>query len=154
MPFDATDFQAEITTPVTATGLNIENIQRVRDVIHALDPDRFDMSEWSVNRDSGDDATADQLAHDCGTAGCIGGWTSAVFKYRRGMSDDTQSFAAAKLGLTEAQGRKLFMPSLFEDGVSWVGSDITQAEAVMTLDHLIATGEVSWAPVVAAREVA
>lgn len=151
MPFDSTDFQAEIAAPVSAETLNRANIKRVRDVIAALDASRFDMSVFAS--DGENEIPTSRLEHNCNTAACIGGWTAATFRWR-GCASEAQDFAAAQLGLTEDQERALFMPNRFDQGISWGGDDITQAEAVMVLDRLIETGEVDWSVVLKAREAA
>lgn len=118
--------------------LNVENIKKVRDVIAALPRARFDMSRWAWRTDGTSVTTGDAvevLEHDCGTAGCIGGWTEAIFGSPgvRGWCDEE---VAALLGLGGAEGDRLFYPHDV--------SDRTQTEAVAVLDRLIETGEVNW----------
>lgn len=153
MAFDATDFQAPTVFKVRKPSADPkENIRAVRDLIAIMDSSRFRMDYWVAwNDDVSRDIDISDLAHTCETAGCIGGWTDAIFGNRSmGMES-----AMATLGLSVAESKILFTPSIARgDGVDWIGGDITQAEAVMVLDHLLETGEVSWAPVVDAREAA
>ena len=62
--------------------------------------------------------------------------------------------AAALLDLDWATANSLFYPlHVLEDhGVRW--ASITNAEAVMVLDHLLATGKVDWMLVHKARKAA
>jgi hypothetical protein len=140
MPFDVAEAPFTIVTVPTPPqypddGLNRENIRKVRDVIARLSRARFDMQAWARDTDGDHFAEPDQLLHQCGTSGCIGGWTEALI----------DGDAADSLGLNYSQSRALFYP---EDKPLPGGLnpyEATPAQAVAVLDHLIATGEVSWA---------
>lgn len=117
-----------------------ENIQRVRDLIAGLPPERFDMRAlWSAAGEVAPDygKTPAALVKGCGTAACIAGWTLALLKPRTKGLDSND--AGNLLGLNEEEADLLFMPPGFMDEARF-----TQAMAVRTLDHLLATGEVAW----------
>lgn len=124
--------------------MNRKNIQKVRDHIAGLNPKRFNMALWAAERDGDDDVAPVRLKHDCGTCGCIGGWTDAIFRTPR--SKMGAESAGRALGLTEDQAQALFFPWGFpwgvNDGDDW--ENIKPAHAVRVLDHLLATGEVDW----------
>ena len=142
--------------------LNTTNLTILRDTIAALDPSRFAMEYWAIIRDRGPDApdhrpTRSQVKHDCGTAACIGGWAEALFTEgpeheKVGFTPD--GIVRDALGLTEAQADSLFFPStdLRRTGIYSLYSDLTQAQAVRVLDHLITTGEVNWPLIVSTPE--
>lgn len=116
------------------------NLIKVRDHIASLPPGRFNMRYLFKDRRGerwSDEAPHAQLVHPCGTAACIAGWTLALFapNKRGGDADDAQTL----LGLDEYQADELFLPQGYRNSRRY-----TQARAVRTLDHLIATGEVDW----------
>lgn len=119
--------------------MNRENIKKVRDVIASLPRGRFNMGDWVSNLD----LTPKQLAHTCGTAACIAGWTLAVKspgsrKRYWDSVDNIEEVAGRYLGLSLDEAKRLFIPP----GLSiW---KYTQPHAVRVLDHLLATGEVDW----------
>lgn len=123
--------------------MNRENIQKVRDAIAVLPPERFSMEKWACRpAETGlrwyvQNAT--DLLHDCGTCGCIGGWTNAILSGPEGVRGDSNDAATAGglLGLSPSVARSLFYP--YQE---W--SDISRDDAVRVLDHLLATGEVDW----------
>lgn len=121
--------------------MNRENIQKVRDVIAGLPPERFDMSAYCRGPGLAR-ATIGGAVHVCGTAACIAGWTAAIFKPRTRLVDDPNGddrlffTAASLLGLDEADAHRLFIPC------DLCGR--TTTEAVRVLDHLLETGEVDW----------
>jgi hypothetical protein len=115
--------------------LNIPNITKVRDTIAALEPDRFDMAHWASRIEDGGFASPSDLLHNCGTCGCIGGWTEALF----------EDPAPVALGLDRQQEFDLFYPA--GEGIISSYGDVTQAHAVTTLTKLIETGEVDWSHV-------
>lgn len=49
-------------------------LRRLSQLFRELPPEKFDMSHWSANSD-GDP----EDLHACGTAGCIGGWSTLFF---------------------------------------------------------------------------
>jgi hypothetical protein len=116
--------------------VNRENIKKVRDHIAAVEADRFNMTWWSAIADARDFDHVDPttLLHDCGTAGCIGGWTNALF------GGDGAVAAGETLGITKEQRSQLF----FAYGTERQLDEITQWHAVAALDHLMETGEVDW----------
>ena len=133
--------------------LNIANLQKTRDLIASQPPEALKMDSWFADEDAfdyvyGEDEDGDEgligirtPEHTCGTAACIGGW--AVMQLARDLGVTViptewgiGSAAARYLGLDSTQADRLFHPSYL--------SERTQAEALATLNHLIATGEVEW----------
>jgi hypothetical protein len=124
MPFDSSEFEFNAPSKTSPKDLSPgrANLLMVRDHIAALKPSHFRMDEWR-----------------CGTAACIGGWAEFLIL---GSLNDMRvriSDVGALLGLSEDQSDELFHPPLRMD---W--RDITIPQAVAVLDHLLATGEVSW----------
>lgn len=85
---------------------------------------------------------------NCGTVACIAGWASHVMG-----QPDNPSFSEAQsfFGITAEQREELFYarnhPLAEDDGYGWVTApldEISGAQAVRTLRHLAATGEVDW----------
>lgn len=116
--------------------MNRENILKVADVIedHA---NKFDMDVWG----------AGDLLHNCGSAGCIGGWTLALFE---NDASGHSARASEYLGLTTEQGDELFFPSNYRDaGEVWTAvkddPHIATAEQAATLLRMIADGTATFA---------
>jgi hypothetical protein len=99
--------------------MNIRNLTKLKNFLETLEPARFDMRQWS----DGD------LIHDCGTTGCIGGWTEALWPDRGAM---------LTLDLTDQEAVALFFPPSGPTRVA------TPKQAAAVIDHLIETGEVKW----------
>ena len=131
--------------------MNVPNIQRVRDLIASQPPEALKMDSWFSDENHfsyvySDDEDAGLIGlrvpeHNCGTAACIGGWAVTQMARDLGVTviptvTGVGSTAAEYLGLDPTQSDRLFHPSNL--------SERTQAEALATLDHLIATGEVQW----------
>lgn len=121
--------------------INVENIKKVRDHIAAVDAKRVNMQVWASNKADPAQLPSDvvpTLLHDCGTCGCIGGWTEALLG--RSIKGDgavmIEEDVGELLGLDDRGAWKLFYPRDIENR--------TQAEAVAVLDRLIETGEVDW----------
>jgi hypothetical protein len=115
--------------------MNAERILKLADVIEGLphgtvdwassigELSAFNMSEWN-----------------CGTVGCIAGWTIKVFS----KADDSTHYtteARSLLGLSSEEAEGLFTPRC-RDVEDYRRVKPTQAAAV--LRHLVATGEVDW----------
>jgi hypothetical protein len=121
------------------TADQIANIDRVADVIEALDPARFNMRFWWQGTDGDATSSPQDILHACGTAACIGGWAGAIF-----YPDDTESasdmwaIGEELFGLDYDDTNNLFMP------LGFTHEPFTQAHAVQTLRHLARTGEVNW----------
>ena len=120
--------------------MNIPNIIKVRDTIAGLaaTPERFDMNHWNFWIHPGHPSnrfnvlgTLD-LVHNCGTCGCIGGWTEAIF-FNDGAT------ACEILDLDYNAKEKLFFPCN-----STGAYDATPEQAVKVLNILIETGIVDW----------
>lgn len=134
--------------------LNLPNLTILRDTIQTMDPSRFAMEAWSRNSDGDAMATrAEMIRHDCGTAACIGGWAEVLFVAKDddiniGTSEDAE--IAEALGLSLDQANDLFFPltAIKEAGFNTNYEQLTQAQAVDVLTHLMETGEVDWLRVV------
>lgn len=105
--------------------MNRKNILRVRDAIAAAPSEMVDMTDYG--------------SPDCGTAGCIIGWTRAVFAPGSNFGDDGEYLAKAKLELFSEDFEALCYPPLFSRSGSY-----TQSDVVETLTRLAETGEVRW----------
>ena len=122
--------------------MNRENIKRVRDHIAGLPPERLWMERFLSAGHSVADVnwTAGRLLKDCGTCGCIAGWTAAIFAPRV-KCGGVEARAAESLGIPEEDASALFYPEL-SNHMLW--GDIGPAHAVRVLDHLLETGKVDW----------
>lgn len=119
------------------------NIKLVRDTIEALDPSRFDMSQWNTAFVISEKIGG--LVHECGSCGCIGGWTEALFLSDR-VELPSEEETRGLLGLDYDEGSDLFYPPR-EQIPEWVDSEwknILPRHAVQVLDHLLETGKVDW----------
>jgi hypothetical protein len=123
--------------------MNVENIKRVRDVIAALPPERFDM-RWVFVEDgheadwrTGHTQHAN-LVKGCNTAACVLGWTLVTLRPKAAVQG--VSTGAELLGISDDQADELFTPDRFDEPGRY-----THAQAVRVLDRLIETGEVDWA---------
>ena len=117
--------------------MNQQNIEALIGRLECIEHSRFTMHMWSWNRRAHTGATPSRLIHDCDTAGCIGGWTNAMFPPTPG--EGRERGAQNALGLTAEQADALFYPG---SDISW--DLLTVPVAVATLKNLIITGEVSW----------
>lgn len=137
--------------------MNIERMLRVADAIekHEISWLGFNMTYLALEID--DFTYADNSGHACGSAGCIAGWTIAVFKKFKKFEDfekfeehysATSEFEAIwdkamkLLGLTEEESSDLFNPCgpvLIENM-----KDITPCEAVNQLRYAALTGDCRW----------
>jgi hypothetical protein len=120
--------------------MNRENIQKVRDHIASLPPERFDVSRFfGLGSDElpedAETAKAGQFVTNCGTTACVGGWTLAVLDPEHSIFGAPVR-AAELLGIDRSEARELFY------GGICVSAE--QRQAVAVLDHLLATGEVDW----------
>lgn len=113
--------------------VNAENILKVADAIeqHSIPDLGFNMGVVHGNANPG---LRDLSGHNCGTVACIAGWTHQVFK----TGGHTISPAGYVLGLNEQESEALFLPE------GWADDEIGPQQAVRTLRHLAATGEVDW----------
>ncbi len=124
--------------------MNVENILRVADAIeqHSIPDLGFNMELYGK---SAAIQHEDRSGHAYGTTACIAGWTAVVGGFRKAgqLSDregeEIKEFSESYFGINEGDGDELFAPSINRD-------DVTPAQAVRTLRHLAATGEVNWNP--------
>ena len=104
-------------------------ISVLRDFLAQLPPEQFDMTSRSVYLE-----WPDRIVHKDGSAVCLAGWAERLF----GRPHDSDDVVAAHLGLSPEQGQALFYPPNF------FTVRRTRSEAIQTLDHLMATGEIAW----------
>lgn len=135
--------------------MNRQNITAVRDLIASLPDRKFAMDTWIA--DIADNAwghpmTSEAALHSCNTAGCIGGWANALAMRSQERLFLNLPATAEWMGLTFEVGYDLFHPDI--PGLHYNDRTITRTEAVMVLDHLLATGDVSWEIVAEARMAA
>jgi len=117
--------------------MNVENILRVADAIeqHSIPDFGFLMSDWMDNN------VTDYKGDKCGTVACVAGHAYAVATGNLVPSEDLRTTAQAFLGLDSITSDDLFCPYTI-DIQDW--EHITPDQAVRTLRHLAATGEVRW----------
>ena len=132
--------------------MNRENVVKVRDVIAGLPPERFNMDYWSFQFNPDQDGGGDEIkpaaliTDSCGTCGCIGGWTEAIFKDEIEVARnippelpfDRVGRAAYVLGLDRDTAHDLFFPGELDYAL------ITQQQALVVIHHLLNTGDVDW----------
>jgi hypothetical protein len=124
--------------------MNVDRILRVADAIekHEIKDLGFNMGSYYSMLEE------DKSGYGCGTTACIGGWAMALAypgnylerpwsRDKSGAPVFTNEAAAEWLGLDDERATELML----QDGVI---IDATAAEAVRTLRHLAATGEVNW----------
>jgi hypothetical protein len=87
-----------------------------------------------------------QYFHNCGTPSCIAGHTIAAFApHFDQKTDDPRHVASYLLGISEAEGRKLFVPGGWDtipDEIYPYGS--TGPQAAKVIRHFAETGEIDW----------
>lgn len=115
----------------------------VADVIEHFD--RVDLDSYAAPRDGRwKRVKPAQLWEDCGTVGCIAGWTCAWADVNKtGRDDGFYNAAKRELGLTDREADRLFMgydgfwyDNLGEDSAKW------NAQKVAGLLRKIAGGKV------------
>jgi hypothetical protein len=113
--------------------MNVENIQKVRDVIASAPATKLDMSRHG----------SPSTKRGCGTAGCIIGWANTIWPPASG-ADKGKRFTHAyeQLGLDFATGQRLALGDWCAWEIQTAG--IKKDEVLSVLDHLIETGEVNW----------
>jgi hypothetical protein len=139
LPFDLACAQAQ----AQAIDDPRERLKFVRDFIASIPEDNFNMITWGDTAQEFRDRIAargydlQRGKHPCGTVACIGGWTEKLWQ----LNSAPNVLAPSKLlGLTAELGQELFYPQ----GAKAAWYDITNAQAVQVLDHLLDTGEVDW----------
>jgi hypothetical protein len=130
--------------------MNRENIQKVRDYLSNLPDGRFAIGTWFFVPGTGFSHTlhdrgftnATALEGSCGTVACIAGHTLACLEPDGTIPAMVSPKAAELLGLSTDEAFALF------EGYDVANLDdpdeITTADAVRVLDHLLETGEVDW----------
>lgn len=142
--------------------LNRPLLQELRDFI-AKNPSQFDMAVWFEAYSTLKETTPHQAIHNCNTVGCIGGWTGVLLMskipgavlslgYNGDFNDtiqkagyvvhpdaDSEDLSGMALGMTEEESTALFCPEGYQESGTY-----TLAQALRTIDHLMATGEISW----------
>lgn len=142
--------------------LNRPLLQELRDFI-TKHPSQFNMSIWFESYSTLAQTTPDQAIHNCGTIGCIGGWTGVLVMnkipgavlslgyngepeytvkkagYSVHPDADSEDLAGLALGMTEEESTALFCPEDYQNPNSYPFE-----QALRTINHLLATGEIDW----------
>jgi len=119
-----------MTQPLTVEQLRCLELSAI--IREGLEETRFDMGTYCRRREG------------CQTAGCIAGYTCAVYDreaWQSGSESLIVSSAEKLLGLSKNQVGQLFEPWWHEGPAA---PAITPAMAADTLDRLAMTGEVVW----------
>lgn len=89
--------------------MNRERIGELADVIEALPYHAFSMEIWAVDKD-GLTLVMATTAAECGTAGCLAGWTCMHFKNeaKKSRLNSIQGAAAIVLDLEDHEATMLF----------------------------------------------
>lgn len=104
--------------------MHIQRLRTVRDAIAAPPPGvHFDMNQIMTE-----------------TTACIAGFAHILFTPDATTRNWDEDQILKLLGLTHQQGIDLFFPDIGDRSYR----DITAAQAIATLDHLIETGEIKW----------
>lgn len=121
--------------------MNVENILKVADAIeqHSISELGFNMAITIKEGTS----LVDRTGYNCNTVACIAGWAVVI---DRGLKEalvvarnmETCDTALEILDISEEDGDDLFTPPGYGKG------EHTPVQAVRTLRHLAATGEVDW----------
>lgn len=133
--------------------INRENMQKVRDLIAALPRRKFCMSHWAASKQPHGVFAPVEFTKSgspkCNTVACIGGWTQLAIDGSGQCPDER--VAAQLLGLSYEQAQKLFYTPY---GLGM--SSVTNAEAVMVLDDMLARNQPNarWGLVTTARKKA
>jgi hypothetical protein len=128
--------------------MNKKRILEVADAIerHAIKDLGFNMSTY-MQTPLQRWAMPDRSGHDCGTVGCIAGWTLAltngVATVKEMLGGRIHAKAAEALGLDRLTALELFLAP----GMGCHYGQVTPEEAVRVLRHLAETGVVDWSPV-------
>ena len=82
--------------------------------------------------------------HQCGTSACIAGWAMLMYSDRPEDGGTALRQGQDLLGLTSLQANSLFLAYLPNDSGQVPIGNITNKQAINTLERLLATGEVRW----------
>jgi hypothetical protein len=113
--------------------MNKENIKKLITFLKKLPDKKFNMELTS---------------NDCGTIGCIAGWAMALQENGKSIPEHDEASkafytAGAWLGLTYANTQLLFNP-FDEDYYERPPKNLSKAQAINVLTHLMKTGKVAW----------
>lgn len=151
--------------------VNVENVTKVLELLKAMPNSKFQMDTWLDRPDedqfdeNGEQKPdqifePDQVIHNCGTVGCIGGWASVIMRQEKGVKlrwlgfskyfapnvsdDDPVEFheenVAEWLGISVWTAHRLF----YAEGGPRMMNEVKKDHAIKVLEHLIKTGEVRW----------
>lgn len=123
--------------------MNKERILQIADAIenHTLNLGfnlTFFKAEVGTDIDlvNSDTKLVDHSGHNCGTVACIAGWSAEL----RGSPTVSINAEADWLGLEYDTAANLFGCEMYPEE----RNAVAQAQAIRTLHHLAATGEVDW----------
>ena len=141
------------------------NVKRINlladdlDKVQTINPDSFKLNVWGYGMllsldalDSMESPTisTDDRIEQCGTAGCIAGWTALLYgdMYH---SNTPSEFAQGYLSLNDDNAHDLFMPNEHEEDMDddynagrVIYAQINAGMAAKVLRHLATTGDVDW----------
>ena len=142
--------------------MNVERINHLADdldKVQAINPNGFNLSVWGYGMlrnipafDSIEDLTVstDDRIEQCGTAGCIAGWTALLYGNLLN-SEQPSIFARGYLALNEYEAHDLFAPTEYDKDESddynsnrVIYAQINAGMAAKVLRHLANTGDVDW----------
>lgn len=140
--------------------MNEEKIRKLIDHLKTIDERNFRMEHWLIPVAAADDAEAHLYTIDyfsglmavrrdnpdenwCGTAGCLAGHTCMLFfdeaKETELNRGHVPNVAAAILELEPHIATYLFTPRYVDDL-----RELTLPQAIVVLEHFLATGNVDW----------
>ena len=142
--------------------MNAERINQLADdldKVQAINPNGFNLNVWGYGMlrsipafDSMENSTlsTDDRIEQCGTAGCIAGWTALLYGELR-HAEHPSSFAHGYLALNEYEAHDLFAPTEYDEDESddcnsnrVIYAQINAGMAAKVLRHLANTGDVDW----------
>lgn len=124
--------------------MNIEHVKKLRNLISKIPDHSFDMSNW-LKIDRQEETVQQAIRSECGTVGCLAGWTYLLMKPKNKRliadqldSHEVQKQAAKYLGVSRHTAQYLFFGGWFNRNWHLPLRDITKEEALEVLNRIIA----------------
>lgn len=113
--------------------MNRERLQILRDHLASLPDERVDMRYYASLGSRLADSVSDvrEITRECGTAACIAGWATTLFRPSR-LTLYVPRAAAPMLGLTGSQEDELFFPHQY-----WVKGRYTRSDAIAAIQSML-----------------
>lgn len=131
--------------------MNRERIKGIITQLSKVPRGKFDMGSWfkgAVRTLTNREEPIANEKHACGTSACIAGWTLLLYSDKAPNANApavvVSEEAKGLLGLTSQQAARLFYAKLPSGEQIRNMNDITNQQAINTLERLLATGEVRW----------